>query len=71
MLPGVKETNIFGFCDIRNFTDATEVLEDGDDGFIKVSGKFIASVAAAAAPVEVSNRFVPPSTFQEQSDDEE
>lgn len=26
MLPGVKLISIFGFCDIRNFTDATEVL---------------------------------------------
>jgi len=24
MLPGVKLISIFGFCDIRNFTDATE-----------------------------------------------
>jgi len=26
MLPGHKAMFIFGFCDIRNFTDATEVL---------------------------------------------
>jgi len=26
MLPGKKMMAIFGFCDIRNFTDATEVL---------------------------------------------
>jgi len=26
MLPGNKGMYIFGFCDIRNFTDATEVL---------------------------------------------
>lgn len=26
MLPGIKQMYIFGFCDIRNFTDATEVL---------------------------------------------
>lgn len=26
MLPGKKIMAIFGFCDIRNFTDATEVL---------------------------------------------
>jgi len=26
MLPGQKGMFIFGFCDIRNFTDATEVL---------------------------------------------
>ena len=26
MIPGKKIIGIFGFCDIRNFTDATEVL---------------------------------------------
>lgn len=26
MLPGKKMMAVFGFCDIRNFTDATEVL---------------------------------------------
>jgi class 3 adenylate cyclase len=29
MLPGKKMLAIFGFCDIRNFTDATEVLQQG------------------------------------------
>lgn len=27
MMPGKKVMCIFGFCDIRNFTDATEVLQ--------------------------------------------
>ena len=27
MIPGHKIMAIFGFCDIRNFTDATEVLQ--------------------------------------------
>jgi class 3 adenylate cyclase len=27
MIPGQKIMALFGFCDIRNFTDATEVLE--------------------------------------------
>ena len=26
MIPGKKKCCVFGFCDIRNFTDATEVL---------------------------------------------
>lgn len=26
MVPGKKIVAIYGFCDIRNFTDATEVL---------------------------------------------
>ncbi|CAD8192818.1 unnamed protein product [Paramecium pentaurelia] len=29
MIPGKKILAIFGFCDIRNFTDATEVLQQG------------------------------------------
>mmetsp|Transcript_28098 Transcript_28098/g.24829 ORF Transcript_28098/g.24829 Transcript_28098/m.24829 type:complete len:99 (+) Transcript_28098:1794-2090(+) len=28
MIPGKKIMAIFGFCDIRNFTDATEVLQE-------------------------------------------
>ena len=27
MIPGKKILAVFGFCDIRNFTDATEVLQ--------------------------------------------
>ncbi len=27
MIPGKKIMAIYGFCDIRNFTDATEILE--------------------------------------------
>ena len=26
-MPGKKIMGIYGFCDIRNFTDATEILE--------------------------------------------
>lgn len=26
MIPGHKVMAIYGFCDIRNFTDATEIL---------------------------------------------
>lgn len=28
MLPGKKQYAIYGFCDIRSFTDATEVLQE-------------------------------------------
>ena len=28
MIPGKKVCGIFGFCDIRCFTDATEVLQE-------------------------------------------
>lgn len=29
MMPGKKKCAIYGFCDIRNFTDATEQLQEG------------------------------------------
>ena len=41
MLPGLKQVNIFGFCDIRNFTDATEVLEEGVMLFVNEIGAII------------------------------
>ena len=28
MIPGTKIMGIFGFCDIRNFTDSTEILQE-------------------------------------------
>lgn len=28
MIPGIKMVGIFGFCDIRNFTDSTEILQE-------------------------------------------
>lgn len=28
MIPGIKCVGIFGFCDIWNFTDTTEILQD-------------------------------------------
>lgn len=34
MIPGKRTHCIFGFCDIRNFTDATEILEEEVMGFV-------------------------------------
>ena len=39
MLPGNKLMSIFGFCDIRNFTDATEVLQEGVMLFVNEIGE--------------------------------
>ena len=44
MLPGIKEVNIFGFCDIRNFTDCTEVLEEGVMLFVNEIGQIVHSI---------------------------
>jgi len=41
MLPGIKEMYIFGFCDIRNFTDATEVLQEGVMLFVNEIGEIV------------------------------
>lgn len=34
MIAGKKVMAIYGFCDIRNFTDATEVLQTGVMQFV-------------------------------------
>merc|ERR1712139_699983 len=34
MVPGRKTVAIFGFCDIRQFTDTTEVLQEGVMEFV-------------------------------------
>jgi hypothetical protein len=44
MVPGTKEVAIFGFCDIRQFTDATEVLQEGVMEYVNT----IAQVRTAA-----------------------
>jgi len=41
MLPGLKLVCIFGFCDIRCFTDATEVLQEGVMLFVNEIGEII------------------------------
>lgn len=41
MLPGSKIIAIFGFCDIRNFTDATEVLQEGVMLFVNEIGEIV------------------------------
>ena len=46
MLPGEKAVSIFGFCDIRNFTDATEVLKEGVMLFVNEIAEIVHSVAA-------------------------
>ena len=41
MLPGQKIIGIFGFCDIRNFTDATEELQEGVMLFVNEIGEIV------------------------------
>ena len=44
MLPGRKSIAIFGFCDIRSFTDATEVLQEGVMLFVNEIGEIVHGV---------------------------
>jgi class 3 adenylate cyclase len=41
MLPGQHVTAIFGFCDIRKFTDATEVLRGAVMPFVNLCAKIV------------------------------
>jgi class 3 adenylate cyclase len=41
MLPGKKVMCIFGFCDIRNFTDSTEVLQEDVMLFVNEIGEIV------------------------------
>ena len=41
MIPGKKVVAIFGFCDIRQFTDTTEVLQEGIMEFVNTIGKIV------------------------------
>ena len=41
LLPGQRCIAIFGFCDIRKFTDATEVLQEGVMLFVNEIGEIV------------------------------
>lgn len=44
MIPGKKVEAIFGFCYIRNFTDATEILQDKVMVFVNQIGEIVHSI---------------------------
>lgn len=44
MLEGQKLVAIFGFCDIRNFTDATEVLQKDVMYFVNNIGEIVHTI---------------------------
>eukprot|EP00892_Ulva_mutabilis_P002380 jgi/Ulvmu1/12142/UM085_0006.1 len=43
MVPGQRTVAIFGFCDIRNFTDITEVLQEGVMSFVNTIADIVHS----------------------------
>jgi len=68
MLPGLKGMFIFGFCDIRNFTDATEVLEEGVMLFVNDIGGIVHSIVnrySGAANKNIGDAFLLVWKFQE------
>mmetsp|Transcript_32582 Transcript_32582/g.49821 ORF Transcript_32582/g.49821 Transcript_32582/m.49821 type:complete len:350 (+) Transcript_32582:1594-2643(+) len=61
MLPGQKIMCIFGFCDIRNFTDATEVLQEGVMLFVNEIGEICHSIVdrySGAANKNIGDAFL-------------
>jgi len=61
MLPGQKAMFIFGFCDIRNFTDATEVLQEGVMLFVNEIGEIVHSIVnkySGAANKNIGDAFL-------------
>lgn len=61
MLPGNKLYCIFGFCDIRNFTDATEVLQEGVMLFVNEIGEIVHTIVdrySGAANKNIGDAFL-------------
>ena len=44
MIPGTKVVTIFGFCDIRQFTDTTEVLQEDIMIFVNKIAEIVHSI---------------------------
>ena len=71
MIPGVKCISIFGFCDIRNFTDSTEQLQEGVMLFVNEIGELVHSVCdhySGAANKNVGDAFLLVWRFEEEED---
>ena len=61
MLPGEKIISIFGFCDIRKFTNATEILREGVMIFVNEIGHIchgIVDMYSGAANKNVGDAFL-------------
>lgn len=61
MIPGQKVIAIYGFCDIRNFTDATEVLQEGVMLFVNEIGEIVHGIVdqySGAANKNIGDAFL-------------
>ena len=70
MLAGQKVICIFGFCDIRNFTDATEELQEGVMLFVNEIGEIVHGIVdrySGAANKNIGDAFLLVWKFDEDS----
>ena len=61
MLPGKSIISIFGFCDIRKFTNATEILKEGVMLFVNEIAEICHSIVdkySGAANKNVGDAFL-------------
>lgn len=61
MIPGHKLRAIFGFCDIRRFTDTTEVLKEGVMLFTNEVGEIVHGITnqfSGAANKNIGDAFL-------------
>lgn len=61
MTAGVKIMGIYGFCDIRNFTDATECLQEGVMLFVNEIGEIVHGIVdeySGAANKNIGDAFL-------------
>lgn len=61
MIPGKKKCAIYGFCDIRNFTDSTEQLQEDVMVFVNNIGEVVHSMVdrfAGAANKNIGDAFL-------------
>ena len=61
MVKGNKVIAIFGFCDIRNFTDATEVLQEDVMVFVNEIGEIVHGIVdgfSGAANKNIGDAFL-------------
>lgn len=69
MIPGEKVICIFGFCDIRSFTDATEVLQEGVMIFVNEIGEIVHGIVdkySGAANKNIGDAFLLVWKFEEE-----
>ena len=74
LMPGQKCIAIFGFCDIRRFTDATEILQEGVMLFVNEIGEIVHGTVdrfQGAANKNIGDAFLLVWKFDSDSQDEE